>query len=50
MEFKSSQQRDITLHSLRQIKSAILDLQEWNKDLKKFISYSIWISKTYINI
>ena len=33
MEFKSSQQRELTLHILQQIKSAILDLQEWNKDI-----------------
>lgn len=34
MEFKSSQQREITLHTLQQIKQAILDLQEWNKDVE----------------
>lgn len=34
MEFKSSQQREITLHTLQQIKQAILDLQEWNKNVE----------------
>lgn len=34
MEFKSSQQREVTLHTLQQIKQAILDLKEWNKDVE----------------
>lgn len=33
MEFKSLQQRELTLRILLQIKDAILDLKEWNKDI-----------------
>lgn len=34
MECQSSQQHEIVVHTLHQIKKAILDLQEWNKDVE----------------
>ena len=34
MEFQSSQQRELVTHILLQIKKAILDLKDWNKDVK----------------
>lgn len=33
MESLSSQQRELVVHTLRQIRSAIIDLREWNKNV-----------------
>lgn len=33
MESLSSQQRELVVHTLHQIRSAIVDLREWNKNI-----------------